>query len=635
MSTRQKYNLIHENSVIASLGEAISTALLSLLLTVTTAHAGQVNSELGSYVLAIEEVTMPSPGYDIELTRSYSSLSAHEGLFGYGWRTSLQFKFEPLPNGFIKIWDGHGYGTVFKPEKISADMEKETAKKVFDQLPAAEKKPEILSKLETDKAFLEKKMNEIVINKIVEKFPADLQKGVREQVSTSNVMRERFASQLGVAVVKFPLNTVFESHDRGPETLEYKEFTVQKGSVLKKETGYIRTYLVTGKKEIYDQLGRLTREQDESGNFLEYSYGEGLEKNLIQKIQNKTGQFIKLTYNKQGLIASYSSSHGWKGSYKYDEKRKLLTESTDAAGKKSMYEYDNSGRMSHVSIPKLDESMSYYGDGRLKSYSVKGSGLTTQYSYEPAEDIGSALNNKTIITRKYEKGDFRSTDVRVYERWYGLRDNGTRYLKKHKTVSGNETVETELSECCGKPLSIVQTLKDPSGRQPTSIKKASFKYDQLGRLVEKVQPNAELVKLDYFEGKFAHKIKRVVRGNLDLQFEYNDAGDVKKATRVEKIGDLLEKTTSLVQYDSRGRVESIIDQGVNNKARVVKFEHDAKGNPIKIELKGIGTIFVEYDENDKPKKITSQKGQEVAVQVMEMFNKLIGILEPAGVKLSL
>ena len=31
----------------------------------------------------------------------------------------------------------------------------------------------------------------------------------------------------------------------------------------------------------------------------------------------------------------------------------------------------------------------------------------------------------------------------------------------------------------------------------------------------------------------------------------------------------------------------------------------------------------------------SQKGQEVAVQVMEMFNKLIGILEPAGVKLSL
>src|SRR3989338_9588476 len=182
MSTRQKYNLIHENSVIASLGEAISTALLSLLLTVTTAHAGQVNSELGSYVLAIEEVTMPSQGYDIELNRTYSSLSAHEGLFGYGWRTSLQFKFETLPNGFIKIWDGHGYGTVFKPEKISADMEKETAKKVFDQLPNLEKKPEILSKLETEKAFLEKKMNELIINELVSRFPPSSQKEIREQV---------------------------------------------------------------------------------------------------------------------------------------------------------------------------------------------------------------------------------------------------------------------------------------------------------------------------------------------------------------------------------------------------------------------------------------------------------------------
>ncbi len=597
--------------------------------------AGQVNSELGSYILPLEEVKMASPGYDVELTRTYSSLSANEGLFGYGWRTNIQFKFEHLPNGFVKIWDEHGYATVFKPSTVSADMEKEIAKKVFDQLPSQDKNGDVLSKLTSDKAFLEKKINELVINKIVERFPSGSQKDIRDQILKSDVIRQRLASQLQVTVVRFPLNTAFVTHDRGPEKLEYKEFTVQKGSVLKKETGYVRTYLVTGKKEIYDEMGRLTQQQDESGNFLQYSYGQGAEKNLVQKIQNKTGQFIKLEYNKEGLISSYVASNGWKGSYKYEDKRKLLIESVDAAGKKSTFEYDASGRLSHLNMPLLEETMSFYGDGRLKTYSVKGSELTTHYAYEPAEDIGSALNNKTVITRKYEKGDFRSTDVRIYERWYGIRDNGTRFLKKHKTISGNETVETELSECCGKPLMIVQTLKDPTGRQPTSIKKATFKYDTLSRLVEKVQPNGQIVKLDYFDGNFAHKIKRVVRGNLDLQFEYNDAGDVKKATRVEKIGDLIEKTTSLVQYDSRGRVESIIDQGADSKARVVKFEHDTKGNPIKIELKGIGTIFVEYDENGKPKKITSQKGQEVAVQVMEMFNKLIGILEPAGVKLSL
>ena len=634
-SEKNASNFAHGHVIPYAKLQGLAFIIILLVGGVYPTFAGQVNSELGSYVLPIEEISIPSPGYDIELTRTYSSLSANEGFFGYGWRTSLQFKFEILPNGFIKVWDEHGYGTVFKPEKVSSDMEKGIAKNVFDQLPSQDKKPEVLSKLQGDKAFLEKKINELVVSGIVERFPTHSQKDIRDQISKSDVMRERLASQLKVTVVKFPLNTVFVSHDRGPEKLEYKEFTVQKGSVLKRETGYIRTYLVTGKKEIYDEWGRVARLQDESGNFLEYSYGDGAQKYLIQKIQNKTGQFIKLTYNKEGLISSYAASNGWKGSYKYDEKRKLLMESVDAAGKKSIYEYDNSGRLSHLAMPKLEESMSYYGDGRLKTYSVKGAGLVTQYAYEPAEDIGFAMNNKTIIARKYEKGEFRSTDVRVYERWYGIRDNGTRYLKKHKTVSGNETVETELSECCGKPLIIVQTLKDPTGRQPTSVKKASFKYDTLSRLVEKVQPNGQLVKLEYFEEKFAHKIKRVVRGNLDLQFEYNDAGDVKKATRVEKIGDLIEKTTSLVQYDSRGRVESIIDQGTDDKARVVKFEHDTQGNPIKIELKGVGTIFVEYDESGKPKKITSKKGQEVAVQVMEMFNKLIGILEPAGVKLSL
>ncbi len=609
--------------------------LLVFLLWLPLGFCGQVNSEKGSYSIGWTELKIGGSGFNLELQRTYNSLSTHMGLFGYGWRTNLQSEFEMLPNGFIKIWDGAGFGTVFKPEKLSEAVKKELAKAVLKKLPQSEQTSSNEEKLKTNSEFLQQKLNEIVIDTVVKKFPTDKQTDMKAKITQSSVLRERWANLFGVSVFKFPLDTTFESNDRGPEKLEYKNFTVRVGSTLKTEPGYVRTFLVTGQKQFFDNSGRLIREQDVSGNYLSYSYVDNhTHKYKVEMIKNKIGQFIKLKYNKQGFISEASSSDGNKVTYKYSEKNHLM-ESVDAAKNKFIYEYDENYNLTRVKHPEAEELMAYFPDNRLKSYEVKGTGLITSYSYWPEKDVGTAMHNKTTIKRTYKSGDYQSSQIVSFERWYGVRENLTPYLKKQKIVRGNETEETEFSECCGKPLSIVKTIQDPTTRKPTSVVKASFKYDTLGRLVEKVQPDGEVVALTYHEGKLNHKVKRVVRGNLDLQFEYNEGGDVKTATKLEKIGDLTQKTTIFINYDARGRVKTITDKGDKEAVRVVTFEHNASGQPIKIGLQGIGEIFVQYDANGKIVDIKSKKGQEVAVKVTEAFTKLLNILEHAGVNLSL
>ncbi|MBI2609138.1 MAG: RHS repeat protein [Deltaproteobacteria bacterium] len=607
-----------------------------LILNATHVFGGSVNPETGGYTLALQDFKIEDTVYDLELNRTYNSLSLHKSLFGFKWRSTLRPSFEVMPNGYIQIVDGHGFHTVFKPKTISSQSKIDLARNVFNKLEESEKTEAVKKKLETDEKFLETKMNEVVIAEIVRKFPKAKQVQMKSLIEKNSFLRERWAQSFNVHLFKYSEGSVFETHDRGPELLEYKRFQVQEKNILKNELGYVRTYLLTGKKEFYDRYHRIVRSLDPSGNFLEYEYVDNSEnKYQLKQIKNKSGQYIRFTYNKKGFVVQAQSSKGDIRTYQYNDKD-LLMEVLNQKGGKEIYKYGKNSLLESVQRSDKEELLSYYPDNRVKTYGLKGTTLTTHYAYEPETYASHSLHNKTSIKRVYETTKDKSfSSVVSTERWYGLRDNHTRFLKKEKIERGNESTETEYSECCGKPLKIIETVKDPSGRTPTSIRKASFTYDVQGRLTEKVEPNGQVVKREYYEGALSHKIKRVLRGNLDLNFEYNKEGDVKKAIKKEKLGDATEVTTVFIDYDNRGRVKTMTDKNPKGEVRIVTFEHNRSGNPITIGIKGLGTIHVKYNSEGKIVDIQSQKGQEVAVQVTEAFNKLLNILEPAGVNLSL
>ena len=66
--------------------------LLSLIIVgwVTVALSGQVNPEYGSYLESVTEFSIPSPGFNLDMTRTYSSMSTHSGLFVFGMGVGLE-----------------------------------------------------------------------------------------------------------------------------------------------------------------------------------------------------------------------------------------------------------------------------------------------------------------------------------------------------------------------------------------------------------------------------------------------------------------------------------------------------------------------------------------------------------------
>ncbi|MBI2026595.1 MAG: hypothetical protein HYS98_02125, partial [Deltaproteobacteria bacterium] len=581
--------------------------------------AGQVSPEQGSFQEGIREFDIKGPGFDLALDRVYNSMDTQEGLLGYGWRTNIQQKFEILSSGNIRIWDGHGFGTVFTPENIPQKERTKFYDSIFSRIPKSEQTQSIKAQLEKDNTFLQKKIIEIVALDLSKKFPTAKQAQMRQELIKSELLRERWAQAHNYKVFSYPIETSFASHDRGAESLQYTHFKMQKGNQTISMSGYVRKFIMTGKTQFYDIQGRLLRETDVAGNYLSYEYIEDPQRLFqVSAIKNKVGQYIKLKYNNQGLLASVESSTGQKRWYEYDDKKNLV-HAKNEKNDESFYEYDKNHNLSHLKdinvspvvqspFKKEEESkketheefISYYPTNRIKTYRASENAFETQYAYWPEKDLGKAMHTKTTVKRVYKLKDKpMSTEIVKYERWYGMRANNTRFVQKVRVERGDFVEETELSECCGQPLKIAQMVKDPTGRTPTSIRQKTFKYDNKSRITEVIEPSGEVIQYSYYEKDLAHKIKEVIRGNLKLEFEYSSKGDLKKASRTEKLGDLTQKVAVLIHYDDRGRIDQFIDQDEKGKSKTVSFKHDAAGNPIEVTVKNLGTIYLKYDKFGK------------------------------------
>src|SRR5262249_53905765 len=96
-----------------------------------------------------------------------------------------------------------------------------------------------------------------------------------------------------------------------------------------------------------------------------------------------------------------------------------------------------------------------------------------------------------------------------------------------------------------------------------------------------------------------------------------------------------EKQVIRLEYDENGRVSELIPLDGNR----IRFTYNSSSKPIEIALvkpdKSVQRIVVEYDENNKIKKVESPEGREVALKVTTAFKQLLDIIRPAGLNLGL
>lgn len=90
-----------------------------------------------------------------------------------------------------------------------------------------------------------------------------------------------------------------------------------------------------GNEYLFGTEGKLKEITEPGGKSVSLSRTE----NTLTVKENVSGEKLKLTYNKEGLIDHVTDDHGREASFAYDENDNLIS-FTDALGQTTTYQYD-------------------------------------------------------------------------------------------------------------------------------------------------------------------------------------------------------------------------------------------------------------------------------------------------------
>jgi YD repeat-containing protein len=202
-----------------------------------------------------------------------------------------------------------------------------------------------------------------------------------------------------------------------------------------------------------------------------------------------------------------------------------------------------------------------------------------------------------------------------------LKSSGTgRYVFREVTdVDGDET-STTYDET-HRPLEIVRNGES-----------SSFRYDAQGRVTYKSDPRG-VQQLEYGDAGKVTKVRLQTRAGgvrvdkLTVLYRYDARANLVEAVQSDGLAVVL-------TYDSQGRISTLrMNGGPSAKGpREMAFRYNAEGRPVKISVHGVGELSVAYAANGEIDKVDSTGGADVSMQITTMYQSLLDVVAPAGVK---
>ncbi|GJG98537.1 DUF6531 domain-containing protein [Cupriavidus pauculus] len=386
--------------------------------------------------------------------------------------------------------------------------------------------------------------------------------------------------------------------------------------------------------EDYDANGRLILVKDRQGSVSSLTYSNvgtpttvAPNANLLVEIRNQFGQTIRFTYNAQGFINSATMPDGTVVQYAYNSNGMLtsvnypdgtqrkyhyennqyrwaLTGVTDEKGVRfATYGYDSLGRAASTEhaggVDKFQ--LSFLGNGQTSVTTADGSSRTftselqgkvlrptgasapcpacwdiaKAVTYDAAGNVASRRDFADKETRYSYDALGRETQ-RI--EGYGTPDAKTTTTEWHPTwnlplkAAAPGRVEYFSYDAKGQIVGFAWfPTNDSSGSQGTTaapsgvVTSAGWTYDANGLVAATVEKEGDVV-----TGQWT--------------YTYDDAGKLQTLTNgAGNIG-------RIVQYDAAGRVL----EAINTDGQRVRYQYDARGNPILYEKDGV-TVTFEYD----------------------------------------
>ena len=320
---------------------------------------------------------------------------------------------------------------------------------------------------------------------------------------------------------------------------------------------------------------RTTLIKDNQGNELRFSYDSD---GQLVRVEHVDGQFLTFSY-RDGLLTSVSDDLGRSSSYEYNGG--MLVASTSIDGQRTQYRYlpaDNtvcSRALRQIVLPDGNtQDFTYDSKGRLATLAVNGGTKVTEIR---RSRLGSytivAPNGAETSVRIGSKGvPLRAVNAVGQKVAIQYRDDGL-----VSSVVGSTGRKSEMEyDSEGRPVAV----KDPLGTT------TRFGYDKEGRVDSVTDARGNAYRFGYDARGRGETV--AFAGGPATRIEYSDRGDVTRFVNAR--GESVFMT-----YDKVGRpLTKTWESG-----RKFSWTYDARGNCVRSEDSETGAVTMKYDNLDR------------------------------------
>lgn len=341
----------------------------------------------------------------------------------------------------------------------------------------------------------------------------------------------------------------------------------------------------------YTPIGKMNYIKDPLGNEIRYEYDcmnrliHILRGNLSE---NAARQILKKATEEQNVFNKDDAYHIL--TYEYTKGGKLASR-IDQSGCKDIYEYNDYGNMiRRISQEGENIEYFYYADGKVKGIKYP--------------DLGEVAINYNYRGQIEKIQDWNGTINFLYDKFGRITE----------VCDVQENIISYNWEGSNKKQSIVY----PDGQKKiyqydeitrqTGIRAGEeeirYRYDQNGRLMEKIMPNGISEEYDYYvNGRMRELIHKDANGyKMIYHYYYDSVGRLTKENVFDEKEDLTEEKKYI--YDLLNRLTEVWK---NNK-KLLEYQYDIFGNRVKEVREGCITNY-KYNELNQLIEIQIQKGE--------------------------
>ena len=594
-------------------------------------HYGEsgVSPASGNYSFTVNDMSIPAPGFQVNISRSYNSRSDKSTPLGRGWTFGFEGKVEGtnvldavLPNGSVERFRLNG--SVYEPEESRSTFVKNT-----DGTYVLTTKDQYKYTFNTDRYLVKMEdRNGNAVNIAVDST------GKITKI-TDTVGREY--------KVTYNANGLIDNiTDPENRSVKYQYDINNRLTTVTDPMGGIMRYS-------YDTWGYLNQIQDHDQKLVEkitYNHAEGENQHKVSEATDSLEDTVKYTYdtaNKKTTAADMNgrvSTYWYDSSYyvvqmqdpegkstyseyfQYDGKNKYgdMKSETDRNGNKTQYDIDARGNVTKITNPDSSTIIKEYDDKNNITKEIDELGNTAYYVYD-ANKVNLLKKVQPLNgTDAYTGADGDNFSVTSYQYYTGAESGcSAKSLLKSET-DPERNVTTYTYNAYGD----LKTVSDPETNKVTGYEynhigwktaeitpkgyRTEYSYDKNGQLIKTktVSANSETQRTVY--DLMGRKIQEISPNQYDSQKDNLDTDTYSDNT----VG------TRYEYYDS-GKIKTATDE-LGNKTG---YTYDVYGNVL-TETKPNGSIYrYEYDVLDRPVKVYFRNDPSASEELLMEYSYAI------------